>query len=291
MGKKGGGNEAAQARADEQQRQDRIRQGTQRVNSIFDGATKGSGILDGNAAYDPNATYYLEDGSKWAPQTGNSPVTDPGKLFAMMQSSDQGARRTYVDGGKSAEQQFAEAAQGGKLFTGVTKQNGFDDAYFDGRRQAYIDYANPQLEQQYADAQKQLTFALTRGGLLDSSVRAEKTGELQKLYDVNKQKIADEALSHATQARNSVEDARSNLIATLNATGDAEGAANQAITRASALSQPAAYSPLSQLFADFTSGLGTQAALERANYYSGGQTGARYSTGLFSPNNNSVKVT
>ncbi|MFK3857827.1 hypothetical protein [Agrobacterium pusense] len=286
MGKKGGGNEAAQARADEQQRQERIRQGTQRVNSIFDGAMTGSGILDANAAYDPNATYYLADGSKWAPNTVQN-YANAGEILGAGRAGTLDRHPILL----SPEQQFAEAAKGGKLYTGVTKQSGFDDAYFDGRRQAYIDYANPQLEQQYADAQKQLTFALTRGGLLDSSVRAEKTGELQKLYDVNKQKIADEALSHATQARNSVEDARSNLIATLNATGDAEGAANQAITRASALSQPAAYSPLSQLFADFTSGLGTQAALERANYYSGGQTGARYSTGLFSPNNNSVKVT
>ena len=284
-GGKKGGNEAAQARADEQERQERIRQGTARVNSIFDGATTGSGILDASAAYDPNATYYLADGSTWAPQAQQT-FANPAEMLTAGRNG-----QIVQGGGKSAQQQFAEAVQGGKLFSGTTKQGGFDDAYFDGRRQAYIDYANPQLEQQYADAQKQLTFALTRGGLLDSSVRAEKTGELQKLYDVNKQKIADEALSHATQARNSVEDARSNLIATLNATGDAEGAASSAITRASALSQPAAYSPLSQLFADFTSGLGTQAALERANYYSGGQTGARYSTGLFAPNNNSVVTT
>ncbi|UXS23079.1 hypothetical protein [Agrobacterium tumefaciens] len=289
-GGKKGGNEAAQARADEQQRQDRIRQGTARVNSIFDGATTGSGILDASAAYDPNATYYLADGSSWSPQASN-PVSDPAQMFGMGRSGDEATRQAYVNSGKTAQQQFAEAVQGGKLFSGTTKSSGFDDAYFDGRRQAYIDYANPQLEEQYGNAQKELAFALSRGGLLNSSVRAEKTGELQKLYDVNKQKIADEALSHATQARNSVEDARANLISTLNATGDAEGAASSAITRASALSQPAAYSPLSQLFADFTSGLGTQAALERANYYSGGQTGARYSTGLFTPSNSSVKVT
>lgn len=204
MAKKGGGNEAKQARKDEQARQQRIREGTTRVNSIFDGQ--------------------------------------------------------------------------------------FTDDYFDNRRQSFLDYASPQVEDQYAKAQKELTYALARGGLTNSSARAQKAGELQQLYDLNKQQIADEALSHATQARNSVEDARSNLIATLNATGDAEGAASSAINRASALSQPAAYSPLAQLFADFTAGLGTQAALERANYYSGGQTPVRYSTGLFTPNANSVKV-
>lgn len=205
MGGKKGGNEAAQARKEEQQRQTRIREGTTRVNSIFDGQ--------------------------------------------------------------------------------------FNDPYFDSRKQAYIDYANPQLEDQYGDAQKELTFSLARSGLLDSSVRGQKTADLQKRYDLSKQEIADKALAYSGEAKTAVEDARANLINTLNATGDAEGAASGAINRASALSKPAAFSPISQLFADFTAGLGTQAALEKANYYSGGQTGARYQTGLFAPKTGSVKVT
>lgn len=204
MGKKGGSKEAKMARVDEQQRQAKIREGTTKVNSIFDGQ--------------------------------------------------------------------------------------FNDDYYNKQRDSYINYANPQLEKQYGDAQKELTFALTRGGNLDSSARADKEAELQQQYDLNKQKVADDALAYGTKAKTSVEDARGNLISMLNATGDAEGAANSAISRASALSQPAAYSPLTQLFADFTSGLGTQAALEKANYYSGGQTGAKYSTGLFAPSSNAVVV-
>lgn len=199
MGKSSGGGEAAAARADEQARQERIRQGTTRVNQIFDG-------------------------------TG-----------------------------------------------------GFNDAFFNGRRQAYIDYASPQLEDQYAKTQRELTYALARAGMLDSSARGEKAGELQKQYDLQKQKVADDALSYETQTKTAVEDARANLIATLNATGDANGAANAALARASALSKPQAFNPLSSLFADFTAGLGTQAALEKANYYSGGQTGGRYNTGIFTP--------
>lgn len=166
----------------------------------------------------------------------------------------------------------------------------FTDGYFDKQRQSFLDYANPQLEDQYADAQKQLTYSLTRSGLLDSSVRADKEAELQKKYDLNKQQIADQAQSYSTDARNNVEKSRSDLITILNATGDAEGAANSAITRASALSQPQAYSPLTQLFADFTAGLGTQSAIERANSMSAAYGGSnaptfgRYNTGLFSSN-------
>lgn len=193
MGGKSGGNEAAQARADEQARQDKIRKGTERVNSIFD--------------------------------------------------------------------------------------ENFNEDYFDGRREAFLDYSKPQLENQYGDAQKELTFSLARGGNLNSSVRGQKMSELQRLYDTQSKSIADQALAEATQARNAVQDARGGLISTLNATGDAEGAANSALARSAALSQPAAYSPLGQLFTDFTSGLGSQAAAERS--FAAGGPAPRYNTGLF----------
>ena len=330
MGKKGGGGEAAAARADEQARQERIRQGTQRINSIFDGQTIGSGKLGAGATFDPNAKYYLEDGSVWSPTASSAAGVgvagrpSVGNVIArgMNANSRNGIagigtgtnrpltpeeqaqmRRTGVDprmyesqpssaapAGKTPAEQFAEALAGGKLYSGTERTGGFGDEFFNKQRQNYINYATPQLEDQKGEASKQLTFALSRSGLLNSSARAQKEGDLQKTYDLNKQKIADDALSYETQARNNVEDARSNLIATLNATGDAEGAAQSAIHRAAALSQPAAYSPLSNLFADFTSALGTQAALEKANYYSGGQTGIRYNTGIFAPKN-AVKVT
>lgn len=196
MGKKGGGNsEAAQARSDEQARQEKIRQGTKRVNSIFDG--------------------------------------------------------------------------------------NFNDNFYSDRRQSYVDYATPQVQDQFDKAQRELTFSLARGGNLNSSMRGEKAADLQKLYDLNTQDVADKALSYETQARNSVEDARANLITTLNATGDAEQAASSAIARSQALSQPAAYSPLTQLFTDFTNTLGIQAAQERAAAASGGSYKPTYNTGLF----------
>ena len=193
MGGKSGGNEAALARKEEQERQERIRTGSKKVNKIFD--------------------------------------------------------------------------------------DNFNQGFFDARRDAYTGYATPQLEDQYGDANKQLTFALDRAGNLNSSARGEKAGDLQKLYDLNKQEIADKGLSYQTQAKSSVEDARGNLISTLNATGDAEGAANSALTRATVLSEPAAYSPLGQLFADFTNTLGIQAAQERS--FAAGGPKPRYDTGLF----------
>ena len=203
MGKKSGGNEAALARKDEQERQARIRAGTERVNTIFDGQ--------------------------------------------------------------------------------------FNDSFFDGQAKRYTDYAMPQVDEQHGKANKELTFALSRSGQLEGSTRADLSGELQKRYELQSQKVRDDALAFGTNARNNVEGARTDLVGMLNATGDAEGAARSAISRSAALSQPAAYSPITNLFADFTAGLGTQAAAERAFAYGGPRP--TYNTGLFAPRAGAVTTT
>lgn len=187
------------------------------------------------------------------------------------------------------DQRQQKVREGTERVGGIFDSN-FTDDFYKGRRDAFTNFATPQLEDQFADAQKQLTFSLDRAGTLDSSIRAEKAGELQKLYDTNKQQVADQALTSENEARNAVEGARTDLIQMLNVTGDAEGAANSAINRATALSQPQTFSPLSKLFADFTSGLGQQAAQERAAAMSGGAYVPKYNTGLFGTPTGSVKV-
>lgn len=165
----------------------------------------------------------------------------------------------------------------------------FNDDFYGQRRQAYLGYATPQLEDQYADAVKQLTFALDRTGTADSSIRAAKMGDLQKLYDTNKRAVSDTALNYENDARNNVEQARSSLISQLNATADVGGTVNAANSRAAALSAQQGYSPLGQMFSAFTNALGTQAANERTAALTGGQS--YYNTGLFGPKKNAVQVT
>jgi len=318
-GGKGGGDEAAQARRDEMKRQQRIKEGTARINSIFDGTTAGDGLLAAGAAYDPTATYYNADGTAWTP----TPAKKSGGIFGG--SAQPGtAGSSFVNGGATgggsggtmivrppgvkgnpapaptnpdgtpmspAQIAFNQAVASGKLYSGKKTTGGFDPAFYDARKQSYLDYALPQISDQYTDANKQLTYALDRAGTLDSSIRSAKTGDLQKLYDRNMQQATDQALSYENQAKTGVEDARSNLITTLNATGDAEGAANAAIARSQTLAQAPTYSPLSNLFADFTSLLGTQAAQDRANYLSGGNYSSPTARSGLYGNTGSVKVT
>lgn len=156
----------------------------------------------------------------------------------------------------------------------------FNDQFFNKQQQGYLDYATPQLDDQLGKAREQLTFALARGGVMNSSVRSAKEAELQQKAGLARQQMGDQALSYGTQARNNVENARSGLISTLNATGDAQGAVNSAMSRATALSAPPSYSAVGQLFTDFLSGLGTQAAAEKATAMSGGAYKSPYNLGL-----------
>jgi hypothetical protein len=203
-------------------------------------------------------------------------MTPKGGNEAAQARSDEQARQAQIRAGTAAVDN--------------TFNSQFTDDYYKGRRDAYTSYAMPQLEDQHAKAARELTYALARGGNLDSSVRGYQEGQLQKLYNTNRQGVADQALGQENDARNAVEGARSDLIRTLTATGDASGAAQSAATRSVALSQPTPYSPVGDMFSSFTSALGTQSALERANAMSGGAIRPRYNTGLFGINPSAMRV-
>lgn len=166
----------------------------------------------------------------------------------------------------------------------------FDDPFFDAQQEAYKDFALPQLDEQFGDARGQLIAALTRNGTLDSSMRVDRTADLDKDYQEGRQDITSKAIDYSTKARNSVEDARSGLISSLQVTGDAQGASNAALARASALAQPEPYSPIGQAFTDATATFAQQAALEKA-YSAGYGTKPRFNTGLFGTSRGAVKVT
>lgn len=197
--------------------------------------------------------------------------------------SDWAARQAAQD-----EQNRQNNIRSGTANINQTFDSQFNDDFYTKRRQSFLDYANPQLEDQYADTRKQLTYWLDGRGLLDSSIRADKEAELQKKYDLNRRAIADQALDFENTTRNNVSEARAGLVRDLTATGDASGAQQAAVNRAGALSQPATFSPLASLFSDFTGALATQANLERGEAYSGGMIKPAYNTGLFTPKNSVV---
>jgi len=188
------------------------------------------------------------------------------------------------DGGAAERQRKQEEERQARIRKGNEEIDSvfgkFNDDFYAKQTQNYLDYATPQLTDQFNDAAKQLTLSLANAGLLNSSIAAEKRGKLDKDLKLKQRMIADKGNEYSLNSRKSIDAARSDLqsqnMNLANPTLTAQNAAN----RAQALNQLPAYQPLMELFADATDGLATQASLERR-----GQN--RYDTGLFSPKTSS----
>lgn len=173
-----------------------------------------------------------------------------------------------------------EAQRQRNITSGLNQINsifgGFDDNFYDQRGQAYVDYATPQLEDQYSKAVENLTFALARNGRLDSSTAADQRSDLLRDYNLQKLAIQDKANDYSNRARSNVESSRSDLISLNSNLANPTQIAAEANARLAGLQAADSYTPLAPLFVNVGEALGTQAEVERR-----GQ--ARYDTGLFTP--------
>lgn len=289
--KKGGDGGAA---AREAQRQQNIQAGYNQIQRIFDGYSTGIDPVSGN--YQEGGTYYLSDGT---PVTvANQQVANP--AYAEYMRNMEASRGNAMNGmyGYGANQtpapsQFMDqmtimnggnalgAVGSQSLFGGKKDVSGFNDDFYNQRATDYVNYATPQLEDQYSKAVKQLTYALAQSGRLNSSTRATQFADLQKQYDMQKTSIADKGRQYANDARSAVDRSRADLVSMNASLADPAQIANEAQTRMAALQAAPSFDALAPLFTNVGEGLATQADLERRN-------SSRYNTGLFTPSANSA---
>lgn len=294
--------EAARARQEEEARQRRISEGTALINAIFDGGMAPTGYVgkptQAGTYYDasgnpvdvkqekyfervPNlpapgsappqppmyttgemaglpiptpgvATYGPTVGdvpnvAQWGDTFGNPSIGSIAPLFR----NEERTRFTGYDPNKP-------------LYSGAQNYTGFGDDFFNNRRQAYLDYYQPQLQDQYGNARDQLTFDLARAGLLRSTVAGDQLADLENQFGLQQAAIQSRADDAVTQLRNSINAQRSAAISQLNATADPDVAANTALSSVQAIqgSQPT-FDPLGELFKN--------AAIGAANYRQGVQ--------------------
>ena len=103
-------------------------------------------------------------------------------------SNSLGRKMCLGDGGQAQAQEQAELqraqeqARQGRVRAGKNNIDstfaGYDDDFYDSRTQSYIDYAKPEVADQFKDATLQLRAALSRNGMLQSSVSADQTAKL-----------------------------------------------------------------------------------------------------------------
>lgn len=128
---------------------------------------------------------------------------------------------------------------------------GFDPAFYDARKQAYLNYATPQLATQTQSTGKALTFQLARQGLLHSGAAEQQARALQRSTLQAQQGVSDEASNQANQLRQSVEQERSRLTNQLVNSADPNIASQQSLASASNLHLPSTFAPIGDAFQSF----------------------------------------
>mgnify|MGYP003133759403 CR=1 FL=1 len=150
----------------------------------------------------------------------------------------------------------------------------YDDDFYDKRRQSYLDYANPQVQQDYEDAMGELMGALASSGRTKSSLAAKRKAKGQELMDRAQADVNMKAEGHVGDLKSALAQTKQNMYDQASTLADVDATTNLAIGQFQAASKPPVYNPITDMFADLTAGLATQADLERRNQ-------ARFNTGLF----------
>ena len=178
------------------------------------------------------------------------------------------------DGGAAARARQEEEARQGRIKQGTASINEkfseFNDEFYNKRKQEFADFANPDAQRQFKDAQGGVLYGLARSGNLASSERARQLGVVDRERDTAAMRIADKGAEYANQARTQVENNRTDLINQVQATGDATLAANQAMNRSATLRPSPAFEGLGSLFEN--SGNIIKAG-RQAEYYNPGAPG------------------
>jgi len=146
---------------------------------------------------------------------------------------------------------------------------GFTPQFYQQRAQAYENYAEPQLMQQYQEVSKQLLGKLANQGLLNGSAALQQKGALQNDLGLQQQGIANTGIQQAQQLQQQVAGEQAGLIGQANAAANPLTVAQEAIGTAANYAAPSAFQPLGQLFQNF------------ANTYLGSQLASTYNPNLY----------
>jgi hypothetical protein len=114
--------------------------------------------------------------------------------------------------------------------------------------ESYLGFATPEIERQTQDAREQVTKQLARRGMLESSVAAEKEGDIQRQRSEALARAAQRAAELRAGRAGELEKSRANIISQLEASANAPAAAQAAINAAQVAQGTQEFEPLGQVF-------------------------------------------
>lgn len=181
---------------------------------------------------------------------GSSGSISPGGPGVWGAQDIAGAQNASNDYAKIAARQERQRQRAITLGTAQINQaySGFNPQFYQQRTQDYINYAMPQLAQQYRTNAGDVRFGLANKGLLGSSVAARKFSQLNRANVAGERNIADAGLAQAQALQGQVEASRSGAINNLYQSADPAGAGRQAVSTAAGLSSPSIFAPLADMF-------------------------------------------
>lgn len=191
-----------------------------------------------------------------------------------------------ISGGGSSQKKALQAAQAAerdrqnRITTGMGQINsafaGYDDNFYNNRAKSFLNYAMPQLAQQYQSTRNQIGFNLANRGISDSSQAQNQWSNLYQQVGQQKQGLVDQAQAQENQLRQQVQGLRGNVINTLYQTADPSQAGQGIASAISQIKQPSVYPALGNMFGNLLNQYYTSQVL---NSYK--NTGAGYAPSAY----------
>ena len=138
----------------------------------------------------------------------------------------------------------------------------YDQDFYDKSSDAYLDYYEPQLEDQFKQGLKELQFALARGGRFGSSTEVNRKAKAAEDYGFQKNELASGAIQAADASEKAVTAAKRDMtnLNQINANPDLAASLSQA--QSGILNQPPKFDPLLDVFGNITEGLAKRDEIE-----------------------------
>lgn len=265
-------NYGAIARRGESQRQGIINLGLKQINSVYDGGTApfylqarrdGHGFNTGGNYYNINSRgnfqpYWTNGQRPGGRDQQNSTAhlagfgTALGSPMPFLSGILGNALGGLFGHTQSPKDIARDAFKHNQLFElGPTQTfEGFQPEFFDQRAKDYVNFAMPQVADQYQTNRNAVNFGLANRGLQGSSVENQANTRLERTAGQARQNVADTGIAQANELKKAVEDSRQSDIAQLYQSANPAQGMQSAIANASQLRIPSTFAPLGDLFSN-----------------------------------------